>query len=182
MIQLNPITTSHPDYGFVENLLHASFPFEERRADERQRYNTDHNEKFECFLIIESETSLPIGLITVWNLNGFKYIEHLATSPKHRNKGYGRIIMEQLEEIFPQALIILEVERPNENISKRRIEFYKRCGFSLCEKDYIQPSYHGDENGLPLYLMFRGTKNLDTDFERIRDEIYQHVYEVSIKR
>lgn len=79
-------------------------------------------------------------MITVWELNGFRYVEHLATSPAIRNKGYGKLIMEALKKKF-SGIIILEVERPEDEISKRRIEFYKRCGFSLCEKTtFSQPT------------------------------------------
>ena len=93
MITFNPITTNHPHYAFVENLLHSAFPQEERRENEFQRKNTDNNPKFECLCITDQETDSVIGLITVWSLNGFRYIEHLATSPHIRNKGYGLKIM-----------------------------------------------------------------------------------------
>ena len=128
MITFNPITTSHPHYAFVENLLHSAFPQEERRDNEFQRENTDNNPKFECLCITDQETDSVIGLITVWSLNGFRYIEHLATSPHIRNKGYGLKIMNKLKETYP-GVIILEVERPEDEMSTRRIGFYKRCGY-----------------------------------------------------
>ena len=114
-------------------------------------------------------------MITVWNLGGFYYLEHLATSPAVRNKGYGRKVMDKIRESFP-GVIVLEVERPEEEMSIRRIGFYKRCGFLLCEKDYMQPPYRKGGEGLPLYLMFAGADSIDDDFERIRDRIYKEVY------
>ena len=40
MIKFNPVKTTDVSYAFVENLLHESFPEEERRDDDMQRYNT----------------------------------------------------------------------------------------------------------------------------------------------
>ena len=173
MISLQPIHTEHPDYLFVEQLLHYSFPPEERRNDECQRSNTDHEPLFECYLITEGSTA--IGLVTVWKLNGFNYIEHLATSPELRNKGYGRQIMEQVKANFP-GITILEVEPPENEMSKRRIGFYHRCGFELCEKEYLQPPYRQGEKPFRLCLMFRGSDSIDSLFEHIRNEIHQKVY------
>lgn len=179
MLTLTKIQTNHSLYNFVEGLLHQSFPVDERRDDDVQRYNTDHNPAFNCYLITdeEGENETAIGLITVWELNGFRYVEHLATSPKVRNKGYGKRIMETLKDEFP-GTIILEVERPKDEMSIRRIEFYKRCGFSLCLQDYIQPPYRKGGNNLPLYLMYSGTASIDEQYPEIRDEIYRKVYDV----
>ncbi len=101
MLTFTKIQTNHKHYDFVEELLHQSFPLNERRDDDCQRFNTDNNPLFHCYLITENvdekEESL-IGLITVWELNGFRYVEHLATSPAIRNKGYGKLTMEALKK------------------------------------------------------------------------------------
>lgn len=179
MITLNPIDTTHQHYAFVENLLHSAFPLEERRDDEYQRKNTDCNSKFKCYCATEADTDETIGLITVWSLNGFKYIEHFATDPGKRNKGYGAQIMQKLKDSFP-GIIILEVEKPENKMSMRRINFYQRCGFNLCNLNYIQPPYRKNDSGLPLLLMYTGTNCIDAEFENIKKEIYHEVYGVSI--
>ena len=177
MITLHHITTRHPHYSFVEELLHSAFPEEERRSDSAQRHNTDCNARFGCYLVTDENDGepQPVGIITVWSLDGFHYVEHLATSPSVRNKGYGKEIMKQMNDLFP-GLLILEVERPEDEITKRRIGFYKRCGLHLCEKPYLQPSYHNDGATLPLLLMFKGAESIDDRFNNIRNEIYRHVY------
>lgn len=179
MLTLRRIQTQEKEYSFVEQLLHTSFPIEERRDDEAQRYNTDNNPKFTCYLITdeEEEKQTPVGLMTVWNLGSFHYGEHLATSPELRNKGYGKQIMQLLRELYPDTFI-LEVERPTNEMAARRIGFYRRCGFSLCEKDYMQPSYRKGGEEVPLYLMYAGTDNIDSQFENIRDTIFKEVYGV----
>lgn len=176
MLQFIPLHTTDQAYAFVENLWHESFPESERREDEAQRYNVDHNEAFTCYLI--EEDTLQVGFITVWRLEGFSYVEHLATSPLVRNKGYGRKIMEELQKQF-HGVIVLEVEKPIDEMSRRRIGFYQRCGFRLCEKYYVQPPYRKGGESLPMFLMYAGTDDIAADFESIRDEIYEKVYGVN---
>lgn len=52
--------------------------------------------------------------------------------------------MEKVKEIVPDILV-LEVEEPADEMSIRRIGFYKRCGLQLCEKDYF--SLHTEKEG-----------------------------------
>lgn len=179
MLTLTKIQTHEKEYPFIEQLLHESFPLAERRDDDLQRDYTDHNPKFTCYLITDEEEGkrILVGLMTVWDLDGFHYGEHLATSPNLRNKGYGKQIMKRLRELYPDTFI-LEVERPTDEMAIRRIGFYKRCGFSLCEKDYMQPSYRKEGEEVPLYLMYAGTDSIDNQFESIRDTIYREVYGV----
>lgn len=175
MVTFTKIRTTDKNYPFVENLLHDSFPEAERRDDEAQRENTDCNPKFSCHLIADGD--ILVGFITIWRLNGFHYIEHLATSPNIRNRGYGKQIMEKIKETIP-GIIVLEVEMPNDEPSTRRINFYRRCGFTLCDKPYIQPPYRKGGKGLPLKLMYYGTDSIDTNFESIRNVLHTEVYGV----
>lgn len=174
MIKFNPVKTTDTSYAFVENLLHESFPEEERRDDDMQRYNTDNNPLFTTYLI--TDDAEYIGLITLWRLSEFLYVEHLATSPSVRNKGYGKMIMQALLNNFPDSKIVLEVELPEDELSKRRIGFYERNGFILCEKPYMQPPYRKSGSPIPMHIMFSGTDSIDGMFDTITSEIYKNVY------
>lgn len=188
MIKFTKLTTNHPGYLFVEELMHASFPESERRDDILQRRNTDFNSKFSTYLITEdnnstedvSKTETYIGFITLWNLDGFTYAENLATSPKVRNKGYGAKIIEALLNMV-EGTIVLEVELPEDELSKRRIGFYKRCGFELCNKPYMQPPYRKDGESIPMHIMYTGKDNIDNEFNSIVKDIYLNVYEYNVE-
>ena len=53
MLTLTKIKTDHPDYSFVEELLHLSFPEAERRGDDAQREQTEPEQRFKCHLTHE---------------------------------------------------------------------------------------------------------------------------------
>ncbi len=177
MLKLTKITTKDEGYSFVENLLNASFPKEERRDDEMQRSNTDHNPLFTTHLItdeVNGET-IQVGVVTTWTFGDFHYVEHLATSPLVRNQGYGSKIMSAVKEILP-GVIVLEVEEPEDELTTRRVGFYSRNGFKLCDRNYIQPAYRPDGVCVPLKIMYYGVDTLDDDFERIVKTLYKEVY------
>lgn len=174
MIKFKRVTTADSAYAFIEELMHESFPVDERRDDDAQRYNTDHNQSFTAYLITDGE--INIGLITLWKLDGFYYVEHLATSPQVRNKGYGKMIMQALLHDFSDYTIVLEVELPEDDLSKRRIGFYERNGFKLCQKPYMQPPYRSGGTPIPMRVMYSGDKSIDDIFDKIMSDIYRNVY------
>lgn len=167
--------TSCADYVYMENLLETAFPKEERRDMELQRRNCRENKRFHPMLIREGE--VRIGLLNYWQLGDIAYIEHFATSPNLRGQGFGKMALEEMTRL--SARIVLEVEVPNNDISRRRIGFYQRCGFSLCDLSYQQPPYREGDGWLPMLLMFRGVNNMDDVFAQTRDEIHRIVYGVT---
>ena len=177
MLKLTPIKTKDTAYPFVEKLLHASFPEEERRDDDAQRENTDHNPLFTTNLITDEidGKEANIGIVTTWSFDDFHYIEHLATSPDVRNKGYGSKIMSEIKKNLP-GMIVLEVEEPEDELTKRRVGFYHRNGFNLCKKNYIQPAYRPNGESIPLKIMYYGIENLDDEFDRVTRILHREVY------
>lgn len=178
MIKFIPVKIEDSRYAFIEKLLHESFPEGERREDDRQRYNVDNNPLFTTYLINDEEADISVGVITVWRFKKFCYVEHLATSPNIRNKGYGNKIIRTLLDGCKDITVVLEVELPEDEMSKRRIGFYERNGFRLCTKNYLQPPYRLGGKPIPMYLMFSGCESIDEDFENIKAEIYSNVYGV----
>ena len=184
MLKITPINTAHEGYAFVEELMNDAFPIEERRDNDKQRANTDHNPLFTVHFITDEKedgTSVNVGFITSWNLGSFHYLEHFATGPQVRNMGYGKQVLSMVLGQM-SGLIVLEVEEPEDEMTRRRIGFYERNGFKICQKEYMQPPYRPEGNALPLKIMFRGQESLDMDFEHVRDTIYREVYEVTTNK
>ena len=173
MIQIKRITTHEQElYTYMEQLLQHSFPHEEYRDLPQLRTITDGDSRFHNHVILNGKT--PIGLVTCWDFSLFRYIEHFAIDPAHRNGGIGRQI---LAELCPQwQPIVLEVECPDNEMAVRRIDFYRRQGFVLWERPYLQPPYRQGDGFLPMHLMVYGPLDQDTSFNRIQKCLYTEVY------
>lgn len=174
MIKFQPISTSDVQhYKFMEELLTAAFPPEEYRELESLREYTDRIGNFQNNIIFDDD--IPIGFITYWNFSQFYYVEHFAINPALRNGGYGKKVLEHLckEITLP---IVLEVEKPVEEMAKRRINFYTRHGFTLWQKEYEQPPYKKGDDFLPMYLMVHGNLQCGKDFDEVKNKIYKEVY------
>ena len=195
MFTLRDIHTSDPSYPWVEQLWLASFPCNERRDTEAQRNNVDSRANFHCLLA--EDDGKAVAFITYWHFGDFCYGEHLATDPACRNKGYGAQILStlhsklsllpskpstfnsQLSTLTPPMPFVLEVEMPADDLSRRRIAFYERNGFTLWRDcAYMQPPYRPEDAPLPMLLMVKGNLSPEQGFPRVRQTIHREVYGV----
>lgn len=171
--------THNPRYPFVEALLHAAFPEEERRDDAQQRAFTNLNPKFHCCLLTDDKS--PVGLLNYWDFTDFVYIEHFAIHESMRNMGYGgqalRAFLRQTERP-----VVLEVEMPRVkgDLTHRRIAFYRRLGFSLRRMSYRQPPYREGGEWLPMKLMSSGIEKWWRIADQVRYALYCEVYGVKV--
>ena len=175
MIKLENISTDSSIYPWVEQLWLNSFPDDERRDTIAQRLNTDTNPIFSCFVALD-DYDKPLGFITLWNFDLFIYCEHFAAAPEFRCKGIGTKIINHITNSHTKPLV-LEVEIPDNELSRRRIRFYERCGLRLWQSShYIQPPYRAGGNSVPMMLM--ATEGLDehTDFNHVVDTLKKYVY------
>lgn len=161
------------EYKQMERLLTTAFPKEEYRELTELCTLTENSHKFHNNLIYDNGTF--IGLITYWDFGSFFYIEHFAILPEMRNHGYGKMVIEKMEEVL-HSPIVLEVECPTEEMSRRRIGFYERQGFQLWKSEYIQPPYRQGDGFLKLFIMAYGNIDENRNFENIKRTIHKEVY------
>lgn len=169
-----PIDTRSPYYGPMEKLMEQAFPAEERRLPEDQRRVVDTDPRMVANALVLDGSF--VGLLTYWKLDGFVYVEHLATLPGLRGKGLGAEVMKRLtaEAGVP---VVLEVELPEDEMTCRRVNFYRRCGLVLWERQaYLQPPYHAGVSAVPLRLMVYGPLDETADFDRVRAGIHTSAY------
>lgn len=180
MLRLQRIHTADKAlYDFMENLLVASFPAEEYRDLDQLRQYADSRETFRCNVILD-EDDTPIGLFNYWDFGTFCYGEHFAIDPARRNGGLGKRALEELcRQVHPRP-IVLEVEMPVEEMSRRRIGFYQRQGFTLWDKPYQQPPYKPGDGFLPMRLMAYGDIDPETAFDTVCARIHREVYGCSL--
>lgn len=177
MINLEDISTASSHYEWTEKLWIDSFPVDERRDTCIQRKNIDSNPKFRCKVALNGYDE-PIGFITIWDLGLFIYCEHFATAPKIRGKGFGTEIIRMVTSFYGKPLV-LEVEMPENELSRRRIRFYERCGLRLWKSGlYTQPPYRPGGNPVPMMLMATDGLTEAKDFNQIVDILKKEVYGV----
>lgn len=153
----------------LRELYELSFPPEERRDWFRLPLDTP---AFKLMAIVDEASGDEIGLITVWQFEGFSYVEHFAVNPNLRGAGLGSKVLEQL-----QGPVILEVEPVGSTPeAERRIRFYERNGFRVLDVHYVQPPYSPGLPELELRLMLRGDiADIDKAIKTIHKNVYNKV-------
>ena len=163
---------STEDFDSVFDAIESSFIPEERREREDARRLMEEG-RYTLIHVLDGECR--VGFLTVWELDGFTFVEHFVTYEKYRNKGYGSAALGLLKEKY--ASIVLEAEPPTEELAARRVAFYERCGFCRNPQYYFQPSYRKNGNGVELVLMSLPT--VLGDFSGTVAEIYKKVYNIN---
>lgn len=135
----------------VEALLENSFPPEERRSIDEiaQRVNGPF-----LSLLTAEEMGRVYGMLTVWDLDDFTFLEHFAVAPEKRGRGLGTMFLDFVAEHWDKPSV-LEVEYPTGYMERRRIGFYERNGFTLNDYPYLMPDLSGGDEAVPLLLMSR---------------------------
>lgn len=176
MIQISPVRADNDAVlEFIERVYTESFPQDERRDFDEVVRLLRENDDFAIVLLSDREK--PVGFISYWPWDDFAYLEHFAIDSRCRGAGYGAEAMsELLKQIDKPA--VLEVEKPEDDLSRRRIAFYQRLGFVLSTRPYIQPPYSADRHPLELYLMSHGAIDLDQVFDTVVTRIHNRVYGV----
>lgn len=116
-----------------------------------------------------------VGYISVWELEGFAFVEHFAVYEDFRGAGIGGKAIELICKNY--AAVALEAERPANEIARRRIDFYARHGFALNPQDYVQPAYRKGGSPVPMRLM--SYPQMLDDYDGVVARIYSAVYGIT---
>lgn len=122
---------------------------------------------------------MSAGFLAVWEFESFIYIEHFAVDPALRNSGTGSAMLQELVKQY-QKPICLEVELPEDELTRRRIGFYERNGFVFNEYPYIQPPISKGKSPVPLRIMTYGSAITQDTFEEMKRVLYQRVYKYTV--
>jgi ribosomal protein S18 acetylase RimI-like enzyme len=151
----------------------ASFPPDERRSYNQQK-EIMKNDKYNVIPYLSNNKL--IGFLAYWDLTDFIFIEHFAFSSKMRGMGLGsKYLKEFLNKVHGQ--VILEVEPISDDITLRRVGFYKRLGFELNRYDYYQPPFDKSKEPVNLQLMSYNKGLNHQEFQLIKEKLYKDVYE-----
>lgn len=160
----------------VKHTYEASFPTNERRDFALLRELVKESPYFRMYALFRGKTY--VGFLTAWGFETFVYIEHFAIDEAARCGGIGAEAMRLF--LASTALpVVLEVELPTDELSRRRIGFYERLGFVLDTHPYFQPPYHPGDEPLEMHLMYVGDVKMEERFEPISKQLHREVYGIS---
>ncbi|OCN03780.1 hypothetical protein A4S06_04220 [Erysipelotrichaceae bacterium MTC7] len=120
------------------------------------------------------------GVFLIWKLHDFIFIENFAVAKQTRGEGIGSKMVSLLKQKYPKQTIILEVEKPFDQVSQRRVAFYQRNAFHLFETTFIQPQINRDKNIHPLCFMSYPKPLDETMYQTVLNEVFTNVYEVKM--
>ena len=162
------------DFDAVFSIMEQSFPLDEYRTYEEQKELFAIPE-YAIYGLYAEDESLIKGFAAVWEFENVVFLEHLAVNPACRNGGLGAKMLQGLKEEFGKP-ICLEVELPEDELTRRRIGFYERNGFVLNPYDYIQPPLSKGRKAIPLMIMTSEKGLSQEEFFEVRDLLYKKVY------
>lgn len=167
------ITQEHPYLERIRIWYEESFPIDERRSFNELIALLSYPDMHLCALVHEQQLA---GFILYWHWEEVVFIEHFAIDPEQRGKQFGQHALALLLRIECRYFI-LEVERPTDEMSRRRVRFYERQGFVLTDFDYVQPPYQPEKAAVPMRLMSIPAIADQETFDRLSQLIKERVYE-----
>ena len=110
-----------------------------------------------------------------WELEDVYELEHLVGWPEMRDTKIGQKVLDYIWGHL-SGEHLLEVEPAVDEITTRRINYYRRNGYEIVEKQYRQPAYDNPEKSYPLWLMsnrdYPDRKELAEHIQMIKEEVY----------
>ena len=162
------------DFDKIYSLMEASFPKDEYKPYRAQKSLLEKPE-YKIFVSRQDDKGDIRVFAAVWDFGFAVYVEHLAVSPRHRNGGIGGKILDEVVEIFGRRLC-LEVEPPETEMARSRIEFYKRHGFFFNDTLFVQPPLAPGQRSIPLHIMTYGKPATARELDRINSVLRRKVY------
>lgn len=168
MFKIIPKNQFDEAYAILEN----SFPSDEIRPKSSHFALLNYPKYFMYGYYLDDTL---VGVMGVYTLSDFSFIEHFAVSKNYRNNGIGEKMLSSISAINNNRLV-LEVEPPTSTITKRRVAFYERNKFTFNDYHYTQPPISKGQKPLQLFIMSTNGKLPFITFLSIRNEIYENVY------
>jgi len=170
-VELARITSSgHPSFPHAECLYMQAFPPAERR-NRLAACLSDSRFALEAI----SAGGVFSGFVATWSLDGFAFLEHVATVPSARGTGIGRSAL--LQVLARHRLVVAEAEPAGAGpMAVRRLAFYARLGFMENPGDYLQPSYGPGKPPVPMRLLSSPRLLHDGERASVTAQLVREVY------
>lgn len=156
----------------VWRLYTDSFPeYERRRISSHARACEDG--QFNTCIAVDNGNLL--ALLFYWKYDEYVYIEHIAVLPALRGRNIGSSLLAEFITQNKDKKIILEIDPPVDDISKRRLAFYERIGFRNDEYSYIHPSYTKNGQKHELHILTYPESITEEEFGKFKQFMEERV-------
>ncbi|MBE7896965.1 GNAT family N-acetyltransferase [Paenibacillus polymyxa] len=161
------------DFSEIYAIMESSFPASECRTFEAQKALLKHP----SYRIIteKNEQGNIVAFLAGWEFEHFRFVEHIAVDSRIRGGGLGQKLMGRFISQSDQP-VVLEVEPPVDEWSRRRIGFYERMGFHLNHFEYVQPPLREGQTDLRLQIMSYPGALSEQEFTPFKEILYTEVY------
>lgn len=117
-----------------------------------------------------------VGIMSFYQHDDFRFIDYFAIDGSLKGKGMGSEMLQYFINL-DDKMVILEVEHPEDEQSKRRIAFYQRNGLYLNDQfEYFVPPVRNLKHRLYFHLMSSKQKINNIEFEKYYPQILKMVY------
>lgn len=148
-LSFKKVTPSAAEFDIALDILQASFPPIETRSRSEQIAVAEHPDYNLCLVL---DGAKPVGVVGYWQLPQMLYLENFCVAPEMRNGGYGSAIVCMLANLACGPFV-LEAELPTDELTRRRIGFYKRNGMVENPYPHIQAHLRAGDPDLPLLVL-----------------------------
>ena len=172
-MELVRVDAGSPFFRELWALYESAFPPDERRDMQGQK-GIFKRDGYAMFAALDAKNGF-VGLLDTWEFAGFVFMEHLAVREQLRGKGIGTQILRRYMSACSKK-VVMEVEKPQTEVQKKRVAFYERLGFKSNTHAYIQPPYGPGKKPVPMLLMsYPGTISAE-EYPLLRRDIHTVVY------
>jgi len=162
------------DFGEFYSLLEDDFCLSERKAYDEELRALNEMAFSPNFILYKGR---KVGYICLWNFESFVFVEHFAIFKSERGSGLGGAFIKELTSDLSK-LLILEAEVAFDEVSKRRLEFYKRAGFYINGYPYVQPKYRPDCSDINMHILSFNRPLTEQEFIGFSEKIKNTVYKI----
>ncbi len=166
-------TLNFETFDAAYDIMKEAFPSSERLPYAKQKNRLKEDDYYLCGHWMDDTLAAIVGY---WDFDQFLYIEHFAVNAQIRNGGLGGRVLDQFKDRTQGRTVVLEVEEPSTPITKRRIQFYERKGFTLSDYGYLQPSMSQGHPDVPLRIMSWPQVPEPQTYAAMKDLIFKMVY------
>ena len=154
-------------YKPFKEIYTVSFPIHEQRTEAQQQaaFADDH---YHLLVLIESDNLL--SFIAYWDFSDYVYIEHLAVNPQFRGQEIGsKMLIAFAEKV--EKTVLLEIDPLVDDISKKRLRFYKKLGYMVNPYEHFHPAYNPDYLPHQLLLLSHDIELVQSQFDKFSDDL-----------